>query len=84
MTLFVGLKTMISGVYYRIHRNGKYQNIDFAEMTSMERRHVMAKLERVELENLAMILSDELINKSNKIASITNTLAVLNAELMGE
>lgn len=75
---------MISGVYYRIKRNGKYKNVDFAEMTSPERRYVMANLERVELENLVMVLSDELINKSNKIANITNALTVLSAELMGE
>lgn len=73
---------MISGVYYRIKRNDKYKNVDFAEMTSPERRCVMANLERVELENLVMILSDELINKSNKISNVTNTLATLNAELM--
>jgi hypothetical protein len=75
---------MISGVYYRIKRNDKYRNVDFAEMTSPERRYVMSNLERVELENLVMILSDELINKSNKIANITNALATLNAELMEE
>lgn len=75
---------MTSGVYYRIKRNDKYRNVDFAEMTSPERRYVMANLERVELENLVMILSDELINKSNKIANITNALATLNAELMEE
>lgn len=75
---------MISGIYYRIKRNGKYKNVDFAEMTSPERRYVMANLERVELENLVMILSDELINKSNKIANIINVLTVLNTELMGE
>lgn len=75
---------MISGVYYRIKRDGKYKSIDFAEMTSPERRYVMANLERVELENLVMILSDELINKSNKIANITNALTILNAELMEE
>ena len=75
---------MISGVYYRIKRDGKYRNIDFAEMTSPERRYVMANLERVELENLVMILSDELINKSNKIANVTNALATLNEELMEE
>ena len=75
---------MVSGVYYRIHRNGKYQNIDFAEMTSQEKRYVMANLERVELENLVMILSDKLIDKSNKIANVTNALAVLSAELMEE
>ena len=75
---------MISGVYYRIKRDGKYRNVDFAEMTNPERRYVMANLERVELENLVMILSDGLINKSNKIANITNALAVLSAELMEE
>lgn len=75
---------MISGVYYRIKRDGKYRNIDFAEMTSPERRYVMADLERVELENLVMILSDELINKNKKIADATNALAIVNAELMGE
>lgn len=75
---------MISGVYYRIQRNGKYKNIDFAEMTSPERRYVMANLERVELENLVMILSDELINKSNKITNVANALGVLNIELMEE
>lgn len=75
---------MISGVYYRIQRNGKYKNIDFAEMTSSERRYVMANLERVELENLVMILSDELINKNKKIADAANALAIVNAELMEE
>ena len=75
---------MISGVYYRIQRNGKYKNVDFAEMTSLERRYVMANLERVEHEILVMILSDELNNKSNKIADITNALTVLSAELMEE
>ena len=75
---------MISGVYYRIQRNGKYKSIDFAEMTSLERRYVISNLERTELENLVMILSDELINKSNKIANITNALTVLGAELMEE
>jgi hypothetical protein len=75
---------MISGVYYRIQRNGKYKNIDFAEMTSPERRYVMANLERVELENLVMILSDELINKNKKIADAVNALAIVNAELMEE
>lgn len=75
---------MISGVYYRIHRNGKYRNIDFAEMTISEKRYVMANLERVELENLVIALSDKLVDKSNKIANITNTLTILNAELMEE
>ena len=75
---------MISGVYYRIQRNGKYKNIDFVEMTSPERRYVMANLERVELENLVMILSDELINKNKKIADAANALAIVNAELMEE
>ena len=75
---------MISGVYYRIKRNGKYKNVDFAEMTISEQRYVMANLERVELENLVIVLSDKLINKSNKIADITNALTVLGAELMGE
>ena len=75
---------MISGVYYRIHRNGKYKNVDFAEMTSPERRYVMSNLERTELENLAMILSDELINKSKKITDAANALAIINAELMEE
>jgi hypothetical protein len=82
--LFAETKIMISGVYYRIKRNDKYRNVDFAEMTSPERRYVMSNLERVELENLVMILSDELINKSNKIANFTNVLAALNAELMEE
>lgn len=75
---------MISGVYYRIQRNGKYKNIDFAEMTSPERRYVIANLERVELENLVMILSDELINKNKKITDAANALAIVNAELMEE
>ena len=75
---------MVSGVYYTIKRNGKYRSVDFAEMISPERRYVMANLERAELEDLAMILSDELINKNNKIINITNILATLNAELMEE
>lgn len=75
---------MVSGVYYRIQRNGKYKNIDFAEMTIPEKRYVMANLERVELENLVIILSDKLIDKSNKIADVANALAILNAELMEE
>ena len=75
---------MISGVYYRIQRNGKYRNVDFAEMPISEQRYVMANLERVELENLVMILSDELINKNKKIADAANALAILNAELMEE
>ena len=68
---------MTSGVYYRIKRNGKYESVDFAEMTRPEKRCVMANLERVELENLVMILSDELINKSNKIADVVSILATL-------
>ena len=75
---------MTSGVYYRIKRNGKYESVDFAEMTRPEKRCVMANLERVELENLMMTLADELVNKSNKITNITNVLAVLKAELMEE
>ena len=75
---------MISGVYYRIKRNGKYKNVDFAEMTISEQRYVMANLERVELENLVIVLSDKLVNKSNKIANIASVLTVLNAELMEE
>ena len=75
---------MISGVYYRIQRNGKCRDVDFAEMTSPERRYIMANLERVELENLVMILSDELINKNKKIADAANALAIVNAELTEE
>ena len=75
---------MVSGVYYRIQRNGKYKNIDFAEMAIPEKRYVIANLERVELENLVIILSDKLIDKSNKIADITNALTVLSAELRKE
>ena len=72
---------MTSGVYYRIKRDGKYKNIDFAEMNSKERQEVLTSLERVELERLAMILSDELVNKENKIKSAISALGV---ELMEE
>lgn len=75
---------MTSGVYYRIKRNGEYRSVDFAEMTIPEKRYVMANLERVELENLVIVLSDKLIDKSNKIADVANALAILNAELMEE
>ena len=75
---------MTSGVYYRIKRNGEYRSVDFAEMTIPEKRYVMANLERVELENLIIVLSDKLIDKSNKIADVANALAILNAELMEE
>lgn len=48
----------LSGVYYRIQRNGRWVNVDFVDMDIDEQKETMSKMTRETLENLVSILAD--------------------------
>ena len=48
----------LDGVYFRINRNGKYENICFSDLTEEEMKHVMYGKGVEWLENLCIILGE--------------------------
>lgn len=48
----------LDGVYFRVERDGKWQNICFSDLTEEERTQLMKKMNREFLEGLCNILAD--------------------------
>ena len=46
----------LDGVYFRIERNGKWENICFSDLTENEMKHVMKDRDEEWLKSLCMIL----------------------------
>ncbi len=50
------VKRNLSGVFYRMERNNKFENIDFADMTQSEMDTVLEKYDRETLIRMCKIL----------------------------
>lgn len=50
----------LSGVFFRIERDGKWQSIDFSDMTAAERGDVLKGKDELFLKNLCNVLADAL------------------------
>lgn len=51
-------KRNLDGVYFRVERNGKWENICFSDLTKEERNNVMLGKSEVWLRSLCDILAD--------------------------
>ena len=48
----------LDGVYFRVKRNGKYDNVCFSDLTSEERNEILDGRENEWLKQLCRILAD--------------------------
>ena len=51
-------KRNLDGVYFRVERNGKWENICFSDLTKEERNNVMLGKSEIWLRSLCDILAD--------------------------
>lgn len=55
-------KKNLDGVYFRVERNGKWDNICFSDMTKEERNEVMENRDSEWLKSMCQILADTIVN----------------------
>lgn len=55
-------KRNLDGVYFRVNRDGKWDNICFSDMTKEERNKVMENRDSGWLQSMCQILADTIIN----------------------
>ena len=48
----------LDGVYFRVKRNGKYDNVCFSDLTSEERNEILSGRENEWLSQMCRILAD--------------------------
>jgi len=53
-------KRQMSGVFYRIMRENKWERVDFTDMTPLEMFVVLSNMTHTEVCNLSKILADRL------------------------
>ena len=58
-------KRNLDGVYFRVERNGKWENICFSDLTKEERNNVMLGKSEVWLRSLCDILADTIKDIGN-------------------
>lgn len=52
------MKRNLDGYYFRVHRNGRWQNICFTDLTLDEKKQIMKDKDDVWLQSLALGLAD--------------------------
>ena len=60
----------LDGVYFRIQRDGKWENICFSDLTTQERVEVMKDKGEVWLKSLSCILADTIRNIGDKMGLV--------------
>lgn len=60
----------LDGVYFRIQRNGKWENICFSDLTPEERIEVMKDMGEEWLKSLCCILADTIRNIGDEMGLI--------------
>lgn len=55
-------KRNLDGVYFRVERNGKWDNVCFSDLTKDERNSVMENRSMEWLKNMCHILADTIAN----------------------
>lgn len=55
-------KRNLDGVYFRVKRNGKWDNVCFSDMTKEERNDVMENRDCEWLKSMCQILADVITN----------------------
>lgn len=57
----------LDGVYFRMERNGKYQNICFSDMTEEEMDRILEKQDTIWLRNMCKILGKTLRDMGDQL-----------------
>ena len=52
------IKRNLDGVYFRVYRNGTWQNICFTDLTIQEREEMLVKYDRQALARLVFVLTE--------------------------